>query len=121
MKSKEVSRLSPASYRPVALLPVMSKLVERAVQTQLQEHMERHGLLNVNSHAYRQNLSTSTALMQVTDQLYSATDEKLNFPAPSSRSKLGLRLRLTSTPPQETRKVWMQCQDCGMDKELSQF
>ena len=68
LKSKDASRLSPSSYRPVALLPVVSKIVERVIQTQLQEHMECHGLLNMNGHTYRQNVSTATAIMQVMDR-----------------------------------------------------
>ena len=77
LKSKEASRLSPTSYRPVALLPVVSKIVERSVQTQLQEHMERNGLFGRNSHAYRSSLSMATAMMQVVNRLYSATDANL--------------------------------------------
>ena len=77
LKSKQHSPLDPASLRPVALLPVVSKLVERTVQTQLQRHMETAGILNQNSHAYRANLSTATAMLQVTENLYRATDENL--------------------------------------------
>ena len=77
LKSKESSRSDPSSYRPVALLPVTSKLVERAIQTQLQKHMEKEHLLNRNNHAYRRNLSTSSAIMQLVDSLYEATDRNL--------------------------------------------
>ena len=77
LKSKDASRLSPASYRPIALLPVVSKIVERTVQTQLQDHMEKNHLLNTNGHAYRRDLSTSTAIMQLTGLLYEATDANL--------------------------------------------
>ena len=75
LKSKDLSGLTPSSYRPVALLPVVSKIIERAVQMQLQEHMERHDLFNEHSHAYRQNLSTATAILQLMDELYRATDD----------------------------------------------
>ena len=61
----------------MALLPSISKLVERAVQTQLQSHLETKGLLNKNSHAYRTEHSTSTALLQLSDKIFSATDKNL--------------------------------------------
>ena len=77
LKSKEANRLSPSSYRPIALLPVVSKIVEWTVQTQLQEHMEKNHLLNTNGHAYRRDLSTSTAIMQLTERLYEAMDANL--------------------------------------------
>ena len=75
LKSSDSSRLEPSSYRPVSILPVVSKLVERSVQVQMQEHMEREGLISMNSHAYRKNLSTATALMQLVDELHSATEK----------------------------------------------
>ena len=73
LKSPEVSRLKHSSYRPVTLLPTISKLTERAVQMQLQKHMEQAVLLNSNS----QNLSTLTAILQLVDKLYSAMDDNL--------------------------------------------
>ena len=77
VKSKEARRSDPSQYRPVALLPTISKLIERTVQTQLQQHMESMGLLNMNTHAYRKNLSTATAVMQLVDRLYESTDKNL--------------------------------------------
>ena len=74
LKSSDSSKMDPASFRPVSLLPVVSKIVERSVQSQLQDHMEQQGLLSKNSHAYRRNLSTSTAMMQIVDELHSATE-----------------------------------------------
>ena len=76
-KSKDTSRLLPSSYRPISLLPVLSKLVERTVQVQLQKHFENFDLFHQNGHAYRPNRSTSTAIMQVMDSLYQATDDNM--------------------------------------------
>ena len=69
LKSKDASGLDPASYHPVGPLPTVSKLVERAVQVQLQNHLETTGILSQNSHMYRQNLSTATAILQVVDKI----------------------------------------------------
>ena len=77
LKSNESSRMDPASYRLVALLPSISKLVERSVQTQLQSHLENKGLLNNNAHAYRTGHSTSSALLQLSERLYTATDKNM--------------------------------------------
>ena len=35
-----------SSYRPVAVLSTISKIIERAAQSQLLEHFEKSGLLN---------------------------------------------------------------------------
>ena len=77
LKSSEHSHMDPASYRPISLLPVLSKIIERAVQMQMQNHFEEHKLLHPNSHAYRKNSSTATAIMQLVDALYTATDDNL--------------------------------------------
>ena len=77
LKSTEVSRLLPSSYHPISLLPVVSKLVERAVQQQLLHHFEQHNLLHPNGHAYRPHLSTNTAMTQLMDTVYTATDMKM--------------------------------------------
>ena len=77
LKSTELSRMSPSSYRPISILPVLSKLVERTVQLQLLDHFENNQLFHHNGHAYRPNLSTSTALMQLSDSLYMSTDNNM--------------------------------------------
>ena len=35
LKSKDLNKLSPSAYRPIAILPALSKIVEKAAQTQL--------------------------------------------------------------------------------------
>ena len=69
--------MDPTSYRPISLLPTLSKLTERAVQQQLQAHFEQHQMFHNNNHAYRANMSTTSALLQITDNLYTATDSNM--------------------------------------------
>ena len=77
MKAKELSHLQQSSYHPVSLLPVLSKIVEWAVQLQLQQHMEINGLFHPNSHAYCSNMSNTTAMSHITDAMYQATNQNL--------------------------------------------
>ena len=39
-KGKEARKADPKSYRPIALLPIISKVMERAIHNQIMEHME---------------------------------------------------------------------------------
>ena len=73
-KGKDVSL--PESYRPVSLLPAVSKVVEKTVQEQICQHMKTEKLWNDNHHAYKMHYSTTTALSQLTDTLYEAADDK---------------------------------------------
>ena len=61
---------SPAGYRPIAMLPVISKICERVVQQQIARHMKSNKLWNQNGHAYKEDHSTTTALLQLSDLIY---------------------------------------------------
>ena len=74
LKSSDLRRLNPASYRPVAILPTVSKIVERAAQCQLLHFLETTNQLNPSSHAYRTSYSTTTNLIEVTNKIYEAID-----------------------------------------------
>ena len=65
------------NYRPVSNLRFISKIIEKAVLTQLQEHLSGNGLLETCHSAYRKEHSTETALLAVTDSLLSNTDYRL--------------------------------------------
>ena len=65
------------NYRPVSNLPFISNIIEKAVLTQLQEHLIGNGLLETYRSAYRKEHSTETALLAVTDNLLSNIDNRL--------------------------------------------
>ena len=67
LKAMSCDPLIPKSYRPVALLPIFSKILEKAVFSQLVEYLEDNGLIHPNLHGSRAGHSTSTALMQMYD------------------------------------------------------
>ena len=70
------------SYRPVSNFPFLSKLLERAVHSQLQAfldanrcwHREMLAAMPAHQSAYRKHYSTKTALIKVYDDLLKATD-----------------------------------------------
>ena len=75
LKSKDMNRMLPEAYRPIAILPALSKLVEKAAQSQLLGYLEHHNLLNNNLHAYREGLGTTTTMIEITERLFKAVDE----------------------------------------------
>ena len=75
-KGKQLNQLVPSSYRPISLLPLISKLTERIIQSQLTAHFDNNKLWNHNLHGYRKNRSSTTTLLQVADMLYEAADAK---------------------------------------------
>ena len=64
---KSGDQMTPKNYRPVALLPVLSKLLERMVFDQIVNHFESNSLFHPNHHGFRSHHSTTTALLQMYD------------------------------------------------------
>ena len=75
-KGKGAPRHNPKSYRPITLLPVISKLAEKAVQEQIVKFMEVNSFFHPNQHAYHKGFSTTSALLQLSDQLFEAAEMK---------------------------------------------
>ena len=59
--------LEPSSYRPVCLLPVASKVLERCTFLQIVSYMEGNNYFHLNHHGFRSGHSTVTALLQMFD------------------------------------------------------
>lgn len=65
-----------SNYRPISILPTMSKIFERAATNQLVNHLEINKLLSRHQHAYRKGHSTQTCLVEVTNHMYKLIDQK---------------------------------------------
>ena len=66
---KKGSTLDPGNYRPVSILNVLSKLLERAAHTQLSEYLEKRGLLFENQSGFRGGYSTDSCLIGLSDYI----------------------------------------------------
>ena len=76
-KGKGLPRYSPETYSPITLLPVISKVVKRADHLQMTDFLMRTKQFNNNNQVYWHNYSTTTAIMQITYELYEAKDRNL--------------------------------------------
>ena len=62
-KGKDSPTLELKSYRPVSLLPIVSKILERVVQNQLVDYMDRNQHWHPQHHAYMSHHSITTVCM----------------------------------------------------------
>ena len=74
LKTGDVNDAS--NYRPISLLPVLSKVLEKIVSSQLSQHLESNQLLSNTQHGFRSKLSTTSALLTLNKHLYSNMDNK---------------------------------------------
>ena len=72
---KKGDALTAKNYRPVALLPIFSKILERVVFNQLVTYLDSNSLLNPNHHGSRSGHSTATALIQMYDTWVEEVDK----------------------------------------------
>ena len=76
LKSASSDPLLPKSYRPIALLPILSKVLEKVVFSQLVEYLESNNLIHPNLHGSRPGHSTATALIQLYDKWAEEIEEE---------------------------------------------
>ena len=64
-KSSDAS--TPANYRPISLLPLLSKLLERHIYELILHHLQSNGVLSAFQWGFLERRSTVTALIKCTD------------------------------------------------------
>ena len=72
---KKDSTEEPSNYRPISILPVLSKVFEREAVNQIVHYLESNNLISKNQHAYRKGHSTITSLFEVTNYIYREIDQ----------------------------------------------
>ena len=66
---KEGARDEIDNYRPISILPVVSKILERAVQQQLVDYLESHGLFSRYQCGFRHRYSTQSTITFLCDSI----------------------------------------------------
>ena len=69
--------LQPSDYRPISLLSVLSKIIGKLAAHQIRQYLLLHELLDPLQSAYRPMHGTSTALLEVTNNIYQNLNESL--------------------------------------------
>ncbi|CAH1252651.1 Hypp973 [Branchiostoma lanceolatum] len=69
---KSGNRANVANYRPVSVLSVMSKVMEKLVGNQVTRFLTRHDLLTTHQSGFRRHHSTATAVQKIVEDIKSA-------------------------------------------------
>ena len=67
--------MSPSDFRPISLLPCLSKIIEKLANIQIVAYITEHSFLDPNQSAYKKNHSTQTALLKLCEDIYDIIDD----------------------------------------------
>ena len=71
---KDGDKSAKENYRPISVLPVISRLFEKVIYNQLYRYLNSNGFLSTNQSGFRALHSTLTTLLKNTDDWYSGMD-----------------------------------------------
>ena len=71
---KSCSKSLRSNYRPISVLPVVSRLFEKLVFNQLYKYLDSNGLLSNGQSGFRSLFSTLTCLLKTIDEWYDGFD-----------------------------------------------
>ncbi len=74
-KSKGDSQLF-TNYRPISLLPVLSKLLEKVVHKRLYEYLIKYDILNKSQYGFRNSHSTTDAITELASHILQNYDKR---------------------------------------------
>ena len=66
---KSGDRSNASNYRPISILPTLSKILEKAVHSQLYQYLVINNLLTRKQFGFRKGLSTESALTSFADEV----------------------------------------------------
>jgi hypothetical protein len=73
-KNNDPATLS--GYRPISILPALSKAMENFVKRQITCYVERNGMISQYQSGFRANHSTNSTLLRITNDLLVASEKK---------------------------------------------
>lgn len=71
---KNDSSLEVSNYRPISILPVLSKILERHVHGELNKFLNLHKLIGISQSGFREKHSCETALLKIIDDWMKSID-----------------------------------------------
>ena len=73
------SRHECSNYRPISVLPILSKILEKHVFTHMYAFPQKYNLLVDSQFGFRKQNSCQTALIKLTEKMYKAINEGKYF------------------------------------------
>ena len=75
-KSEDVT--DPNNYRPISLLSVFNRIIEKFICRQVKSFSEKHNILYHSQYGFRERRSTELALIDIVNQIQSNFDKRIS-------------------------------------------
>jgi hypothetical protein len=75
---KKGDKYNTTNYRPISLLPIFSKVFEKAMHSTLSHHLYSNNILVPEQLAFRTGTSTEDAAFKLTDSVFRSLNQKLH-------------------------------------------
>ena len=72
---KKKAKTEPGNYRPLSVLSIMSKVMERVICEQLNDFIEKHDYLYELQSGFRSSYSTDSCLIHLSDHILKQQDK----------------------------------------------
>ena len=73
---KDGDKTNMSNYRPISVLPFMSKILERAMSLRILHYLDTFKFISKNQYGFQRKISTSDAITDLTEQIYKNLDDK---------------------------------------------
>ena len=84
--------VNPNNYRPISLLSVFDKLLEKLMYNRLDSFLHKHKIFYKHQFGFRKNHATTDALTEAMDYIYKSLDEGITCSLSTLTSKKPLIL-----------------------------
>lgn len=72
---KKNDKLQPTNYRPISLLSIFSKLLEKVVKTRVIEFLSKNNFFSKNQYGFQSGLNTGSAVIDFMSEVYIGINE----------------------------------------------
>lgn len=73
---KSGNKKSMNNYRPISILTIFNKIVEKVLHNRISKFLNKHNLLNIRQYGFRKSASTESAAFEVSNYIQNALNNK---------------------------------------------
>lgn len=73
---KEGNSNDPGNYRPISILPILSKIYEMVIRNRMMLYLEKINFINKDQYGFQRNANTTAACLNLIEEIYKNIEQK---------------------------------------------